>query len=44
MKVRQLLIQIRLILFPQHAIDSGRGFSLQGVVAVPQQVDADVLE
>src|SRR5215831_3732192 len=35
MKVCQLLIQARLVLFPRHAIDAGRGFPLQGVVAVP---------
>src|ERR1700728_6414 len=44
MKVHQLLIQVCLVLFPRHAIDSGRGLSLQGVVAVPQQSDGNVVE
>src|SRR3954468_2820142 len=43
-KVRQLLIQVRLVLLPPHAIDSGRSLSLQGVVAIPQQIDCDVVE
>src|SRR5262249_4366669 len=43
-KVYQLRIQVRLVLLPRQTIDSGRGFSLQGVVAIPQQIDGDVVE
>src|ERR1700677_566974 len=44
MKILQLLIQGRFVLVPRHTIDSGRRISLQGVVAVPQQIDSNVVE
>ena len=44
MQICQLLIQVRLVLLPRHAIDSGCSIPLQGVEAVPQQIDGDVVE
>jgi hypothetical protein len=44
MEICQLLIQARLVVLPRHAIDSGRSFSLQGVVAVPQKTDRDMVK
>ena len=44
MQVRQLLIQARLVLLPRHAVDSGRRFPLQRVVALPQQLGRDMVE
>src|SRR5580700_2764373 len=44
MKILQLLIQGRFVLVPRHTIDSGRRISLQGAVAVPQQIDSNVVE
>src|ERR1035437_821766 len=44
MQVRQLLIQVRLVLLPGHTVDSGRCISLQSVVAVPQQLGRDMVE
>jgi len=35
MQVRQLLIQVRLVLLPGHAVDSGGSIPLQSVVVVP---------
>jgi hypothetical protein len=43
-QICQLLIQARLVLLPRHAIDSWCSSSLQGVEAVPQQIDGDVVE
>ena len=44
MQVRQLLIQVRLVLLPGHAIYSGRSVPLQRVEAAPQQLGRDVVE
>jgi hypothetical protein len=44
MQIRQLLMEVRLILFPRHAVDSRRGFPLQSVKAYPQQIDGNVVE
>src|SRR4051812_47915331 len=44
MQIRQLLIQARLVLLPRHAVHSGRSIPFHGVVAVPQQIDGDVVE
>jgi len=43
-QICQLLIQVRLVLLPRHAIDSWCSSSLQGVEAAPQQIDGDVVE
>ena len=43
-QICQLLIQVRLVLLPRHAIDSWCSSSLQGVEALPQQMDGDVVE
>src|SRR5580700_7754765 len=43
-QICQLLIQVRLVLLPRHAIHSRCSSSLQGVVAVAQQMDRDVVE
>ena len=37
MQVRQFFLQVRAVLLPGHAVDSGRRLALQRVVAVPQQ-------
>src|SRR3984957_2514904 len=44
MQICQLLIQVRLVLLPRHATDSWCSSSLQGVEALPQQIDGDVVE
>src|SRR6266852_7277319 len=44
MQVYQLLIQVRLVLLPRHAIYSGRSVPLQRVEAAPQQLGRDVVE
>src|SRR5690242_18128197 len=44
MQVCQLLIQIRLVLFPCHAVYSRRSIPLQSLVAVPQQINRDVVK
>src|SRR5207249_10967145 len=44
MQVRQFLLQVRAVLLPGHAVDSGRRLALQRVVAVPQQLDRNVVE
>src|SRR5665213_610176 len=44
MQIRQLLIEVRLILFPRHAVDSRRSLPLQSVKAFPQQIDGNVVE
>src|SRR5579863_2158383 len=43
-KVRQFLIQVRFVLAPRHTVYSRCSFPLQGVKAVPQQIDGDVVE
>src|ERR1039458_700053 len=44
MQVYQLLIQVRLVLFPRYPIHSGRSIPLQSEVTVPQQTDRDMVE
>ena len=44
MQVRQPRLEVRLVLLPRHAIHSGRSVPLERVVAVPQQIDRDVVE
>jgi hypothetical protein len=44
MQIRQLLIEVRLVLFPRHPVDSRRGFPLQGVKAYLQQIEGNMVE
>jgi hypothetical protein len=44
MQVCQLLIQARLVLLPRYPIHSRCSIPLQGVAAVPQQTDSDMVE
>src|SRR5271163_2151271 len=44
MQICQLLIQVRLVPLPRHAIDSWCSSSLQGVEALPQLMDGNVVE
>src|ERR1019366_1639411 len=43
-QVNKTFLQTRLILLPRYAIDSGGGFSLEGIKAFPQSINGQVVK